>query len=108
MPFSDWHPPILSLTWRVLDAIVPGPFAMVLLQCTLMLAGLHALFARALRPAGAIAATLVVFLWPPVFTLMAVVWKDSLMAGVLVASFAALTSEHPRLRIAAVAGLLYA
>jgi hypothetical protein len=106
--YSDWHPPILPLTWKLLELIVRGPLLMVLLQCALLLAGTYALCARVMRPRFAVLATLAVFLWPPVFTLMAVVWKDALMAGVLVASFAALTSKHPRLRAAAIAGLLYA
>jgi len=108
LPLSDWHPPILPLTWRVLDAIVAGPLLMVLLQCALLLAGMYALLARVLRPWPAVLATLAVFLWPPVFTLMAIVWKDSLMAGVLVASFAALTSMRRGAKFAALAGLLYA
>ena len=108
MPVSDWHPPILPLIWNALEAIVPGPFPMVLLQCTLLLAGLYALFARTCSPRLAVAATLCVFVWPPVFTLMAVVWKDALMAGVLVASFAALTSGHRRMQVASLVGLLVA
>ena len=108
LPLSDWHPPILPLTWRVLDAIVPGPLLMVLLQCALLLGGMFALLSRVLRTWPAVLATLAVFLWPPVFTLMAVVWKDALMAGLLVASFAALTSARRGARIAALLGLLYA
>ncbi|HEY5927413.1 MAG TPA: hypothetical protein VIV11_37270 [Kofleriaceae bacterium] len=108
MPMSDWHPPILALTWRPLDAVLPGPWLVVMLQSGLLLGGIYAVLARTLRPLGAALVTLAIGLWPPVLTLMAVVWKDSLMAGVLVASYAALTSTHPRARIAALAGLLYA
>ncbi|HEX5059347.1 MAG TPA: hypothetical protein VFV99_08310 [Kofleriaceae bacterium] len=108
MPLSDWHLPIMPLTWRVLDKVIAGPLLMVLLQCSLLLAGMQALLTRVLRPWIAVLATLAVFLWPPVFTLMAIVWKDSLMAGVLVASFAALTSARRGARIAALAGFFYA
>ena len=107
-PYSDWHPPILPLTWKLLELVVRGPLLMVLLQSALLLAGTYVLCARVMSTRYAIIATLAIFLWPPVFTLMAVVWKDALMAGVLVASFAALTSKHRRVQLAALAGLLYA
>src|SRR5262245_62700613 len=84
-PVSDWHPPLMSIIWRWLDKIVAGPYLMVLLQSGLLLGGLYALFARMMRPWLAVAVTLFVFLWPPVITSQAVVWKDPLMAGFLVA-----------------------
>jgi hypothetical protein len=108
MPRSDWHPPIMPLIWKPLDFLVAGPFPMVLLQCGLLLAGLYVVLARTCARPRAVAATLAVFVFPPVFTVMGVVWKDSLMAGVLVASVAALTSTRPRLQLAALVGLLIA
>jgi hypothetical protein len=48
---TDWHPPLMSAIWGVLDRIVPGAAAMFVLQNSLFLVGLHALLRR--RPAGA-------------------------------------------------------
>ncbi|NVB77393.1 MAG: hypothetical protein HOV81_03280 [Kofleriaceae bacterium] len=106
--FSDWHPPIMALLWRPLDWIVRGPWLMVMLQCGLLLGGGFALLRRVVRPWVAVAMTLGVFLWPTVFTSMAVVWKDSLMAGVLLASYAALTSERVWPQRASLVGFLFA
>lgn len=33
--FSDWHPPIMSFIWAITNDWVPGPFGMLLLECSL-------------------------------------------------------------------------
>lgn len=106
--FSDWHPPIMALLWKPLDWIMRGPWLMVMLQCGLLLGGAFTLFRRVMRPWAAVAVTLGVFLWPVAFASMAVVWKDSLMAGVLVASYAALTSERVWPQRVSLVGFLFA
>lgn len=91
---TDWHPPIMSALWGVLDRIVPGTLLMLVLQCSLFLGGLYAILRRTLSPTRAVVLTLVVFAMPPVLTMMAVVLKDCLMAGALLVGCAGLTSKR--------------
>ena len=110
---TDWHPPLMSAIWGVLDRAVPGPLAMLVLQCGLFLAGLFVLLRRRMSPRRAAVLTLVLFAFPPNLTMLAVVLKDSLMCGALLAGCAALTSEDRRWRLASLplfalaAGLRY-
>lgn len=82
---TDWHPPMLAGYWSVLEVAVHGPLPLLLLQTTCFLWGLYALLRHRLddRAAAWVAAGL--YLFPPVFTPMAAVWKDAQMAGFLIA-----------------------
>jgi hypothetical protein len=105
---TDWHPPVMSALWGLLDRIVSGPLLMLVLQCSLFLGGLYVLLRRRMSPRSAIVLTLVIFSLPPVLTMMAVVLKDCLMAGALLVGCAALTSDRPRARYASLAMFLFA
>ncbi|MBA3464909.1 MAG: hypothetical protein H0T46_33555 [Deltaproteobacteria bacterium] len=105
---TDWHPPVMSALWGVLDKIVSGPLLMLVLQCSLFLAGLYVLLRRRMPPRRAIVLTLVIFAMPPVLTMMAVILKDCLMAGALLVGCAALTSERRGARFAALGVFLFA
>lgn len=91
---TDWHPPIMSALWGLLDRIVPGALLMLVLQCSLFVGGLYALLRRVLAPTRAVVLTLVIFAMPPVLTMMAVILKDCLMAGALLVGAAGLTSQR--------------
>jgi hypothetical protein len=95
--FSDAHPPLMSAIWRVLDMIVAGPLLMLLLQGALFLVGLYTILERKMSPRAAAITASAIFVFPPVLTTMAVIWKDSQMAGFLMAGTACLL--HPRLRV---------
>lgn len=95
--FSPSHPPIMSVIWMVLDAIVAGPILMLLLQGALFLFGANRLFARALSPMAAACAAVGTLWFPPVLSVMAVVWKDSLMAACLLTGTALLLEDRKRL-----------
>jgi hypothetical protein len=103
----------MSAIWGVLDRVVPGPLAMLVLQCGLFLAGLYVLLRRRMAPRRAAVLTLVIFAAPPNLTMLAVILKDSLMCGALLAGIAALTSDDRRWRLASLplfalaAGLRY-
>lgn len=92
--YTDWHPPVMALLWGVLDRFVSGPVLMLVLQLTLFLAGTFRLLERVLPPRAAASVTVAVLLFPPVLTTMAVIWKDSQMAGFLVAGTAAALSPR--------------
>lgn len=95
--FSDGHPPLMAAEWWLLDRIVSGPLLMLLLQGTLFLGGLYYLLRHTVSPRTAAWTAVGIFLYPPVLTTMAVIWKDSQMAAYLVAGTAALL--QPRLRV---------
>lgn len=93
--YSDWHPPFMAFVWRYLDMLWSGTFLMLVLQSTTFLLGAYALLARTMVPKRAAVVAVCVLLFPPIFTPMAVIWKDSQMAGYVLAGTAALIS--PRL-----------
>ncbi len=96
--FSPAHPPIMSVIWMVLDAWIAGPILMLILQGTLFLGGSCWLLGRVMKPRRAAIAACAVLLYPPVLTVMGVIWKDSLMAACLVMGTAAVVDERRRTR----------
>lgn len=94
--FSDWHPPAMAALWRLVEHVVTGPLGMLLLQSTAFLAGAVLLYRRVLGPfAAAIAATLTLW-FPPIVVPLAVIWKDSQMAGYMLLGFALMLDERRR------------
>jgi hypothetical protein len=106
-PLTDWHPPMMALLWRLTDHVVAGPFPMLVIQSGAFVLGVNSILRRVMPERSAAIVTSCVLLFPPVFTPLAVIWKDSLMAGFLVAGIAALLSERRAWRIAGFA-LLFA
>jgi hypothetical protein len=92
--YTDAHPPIIDLTWMVVDRIVPGPAGMLVIQGGLLLAGLYAVFRHTFAPRPAAWWAAGVFVSPPVITIMAVIWKDCMMAGLLAIGIAGLMSTR--------------
>jgi hypothetical protein len=107
-PISDWHPPIMAVIWRYVDCIVAGPFGMLLLQTGTFLFGLDAVLRRALRPTAAASVAVGCLLFPPVLAPMAVIWKDSQMAGLLLAGAALILAERRCHRLLGLAVLVVA
>jgi hypothetical protein len=101
---SDWHPPLMALEWRILDWIVSGPILMLLIQGALFLSGTYLLLKRAMGAFTASIVSVLVFLFPPVLSVMAVIWKDSQMAAFAIFGVAALTSER---RAARFVGIIF-
>ncbi|HEX2686020.1 MAG TPA: hypothetical protein VHN14_05355 [Kofleriaceae bacterium] len=97
--YGNWHPPIMARLWSLLDAIIAGPALMLILQTSLFLVGLYHVLRRYAAPVRAAVASALVFLFPPVFAPLSVIWKDSLMAAVLLCAVAGLTAPArlPRL-----------
>jgi hypothetical protein len=91
--------------WSLLEWIAAGPFPMLVLQSGLFLFGLHALLRRVLSPRVAAVTAAAILLFPPVFSPMAVIWPDSLMAGALLAGTAAIL--EPSWRWKAAGGVLF-
>ncbi len=75
--FWDYHPPLMSAVWGILDRLVPGPFGMLVLH-NAMFWGAAALFWRATwRKSILLGLGLVTFAYlPPVLALLSTIWKD--------------------------------
>jgi hypothetical protein len=101
--YSDLHPPIINLVWKLIDTVIAGPFGMLVVQSGLLLAGLYAILRRTFEPRRAAWWTAGVFVFPPVLTVMAVIWKDCWMAGLLALGVAGLLSDR---RSAKIGGLV--
>jgi hypothetical protein len=101
--YTDWHPPLMQGYWRLVEIVVHGPFGLLVLQTALWLWGLYELFQhRWSRRRAAVTAALV-FLFPPLFCPMAVVWKDAQMMAFLLAGV--MLALRPKLA-ARIAGLV--
>jgi hypothetical protein len=98
-PIHDWYPPLMAYQWRWLDRIVSGPFLMLVVQSVTFLVGLAAILRHAMHARAAAIAAVAILLFPPVLTQMAVIWKDSQMAGFLLAGIAGLLSPSRRWRV---------
>ena len=92
--FTDSHPPIIILVFKLCDFIVAGPIGMLVLQNAMLILGLYAIFQIAFAPRRAAWLTAAVFISPPVLGVMAVIWKDCMMAGLLAVGIAGLLSPR--------------
>jgi len=108
LQYGDWHPPTMSALWTILDAIVAGPAAMLVVQGGLLLLGSYRLLRRAWAERVAALAALAILWFPPVLAPMAVIWKDAQMAGALVMGTALLLEPRRGLRALGVALLALA
>jgi hypothetical protein len=97
--YTDLHPPLISALWRIVDRIVHGQFGMLVIQTLPLAAGLYAVLRRTFSARGAAWAAAAVLLFPPVMLPMAVIWKDSLMAGLLMLGFGGLLSPRRAARL---------
>lgn len=104
--YGDWHPPLMARLWAGLDALVPGPALMLVLQTGLFALGLHAVLRRYAGPWGAAVLAAAVLLFPPVFAPLTTIWKDSLLAAVLLCAAAGLDARPRIARAAAWLGLV--
>jgi hypothetical protein len=107
--YDGWHPPLMSVLWGALDAVVPGPLGMLLFHVLLFWGGL-ALWVRegALRARAAA----VIGLFPPVFAHIGTIWKDVGLGAALVFATALIArTQRTGSRVAlvgALAALFYA
>lgn len=106
--YTDGHPPAMAWLWHYVDRVIAGPFGMLVIQTVAFLAGLYLLLRRVMSPRRAAVAASLLFLFPPVLVPMAVVWKDCLMAGMLVLGTAALLDHRRSLQLLGLAAFVLA
>lgn len=97
--FTDSHPPVMAALWGIIDRIVPGPLGMLVLQSATFLLGLNWILRREMSTRAAALCACAVFLFPPILTPFAVIWKDCLMAGALVLGFISVQHDRRRIRL---------
>src|SRR3569833_4139748 len=97
--YTDYSP-VMSAVWGALEYVSAGPFPMLALQSGLLLFGLSALLRRVVVPRAAALTAVAIVVFPPVFTVMAVIWPDPFMAAMLIAGFAAVLESQRGWRIA--------
>jgi hypothetical protein len=81
--YGDAHPPALPALWRILNHVVDGPLGMLVVQTGAFLIGAYLVFLRWMRPIPAALCALALGWFPPVATILAVIWKDSQMLAYL-------------------------
>lgn len=95
--YHDWHPPLMAYIWSMLDRVIPGPPSMLLFNNVLFWSALALVaYVAQLSPLLSAAAILGIGLWPPIFSALAVIWKDVTLAALLLLSFALLWYAHTR------------
>jgi hypothetical protein len=90
-PLSDWHPPVMSLAWRLLIDVTGTVSTMALLQQVVLWSALFVVAAVVHRTTGSrrwSLSFLAMGLAPQVLTISGVVWKDVQMAQAMLAATA--------------------
>jgi hypothetical protein len=92
--FTDDHPPALAVLWRFFEHFVHGPLLMLVAVSIPFAWGLFAILRRYMQPKTAAWASVLVLWFPPILTIMAAIFKDTLMAACLVAGTAMLLAPR--------------
>lgn len=97
--FNDWHPPVMSWWWGILDRVLPGPGGMLLFHNLLFWAGLG-LFVdanfRDYKGWGKSMIILSIGFYMPVFMLLSAIWKDVGLAAAFLFSVSCFTYASQR------------
>jgi hypothetical protein len=80
---GDWQSPLMTIVWWLIDPISPGPGSMFLLDITLYWLGFGMIALAVARRSTLLALVVPVLgLTPPIFMLLAMIWRDILFSGV--------------------------
>lgn len=74
--YSDWHPPIMAWLWSFFDRVLPGPGGLFIVHIGLFWSALILLARFSRLGVG----TFLIGVFPPIFALLAPLWKDVGMA----------------------------
>jgi hypothetical protein len=81
--FGDWQSPLMSILWRIVDPLAPGPASMFLLIATLYWLGFFLLALTVARRFSVFALLVpLLALMPPAFMLLAMIWRDMLFGAI--------------------------
>jgi hypothetical protein len=105
LQLTDSHPPIMALLWHVSDRIIAGPAGMLLFMNVLYWAGLVLFFRFLCAPLWFRAASFsFVAIYPAVFCIQGIIWKDVLMQSALAAMLGLALVYHRTRHWAALVG----
>ena len=82
--FTAIHPPLMAAVWRPLDALVPGPILMLVLQNLVFWGGAALVVATCVERRWAPWLVLAIGLWPASLSGLSTIWKDIQMGASLV------------------------
>jgi hypothetical protein len=105
---SDGHPPAMAELWRWVEYVIAGPLGMLVIQSVAFLVGVYLVLAPRMRPRTAAIVAVLVLWFPPIASLMAVIWKDAQMSGFLMLGTGLVISQSRRMRVAGLAAFLMA
>lgn len=104
----DGHPPFMAALWRFVELFVAGPLGMLVIQTVAFLIGAYlVLRTRITSRRAAVWATLVLW-FPPIASVMAVIWKDAQMTAFLILGFGLLLQERRRDHVLGLIAILVA
>lgn len=87
LDLTDWHPPIMALIWRYLDAVIRGPLLMLVAQALLYAWATAKLCVEAFPSLTQRIPPWVLILgfglFPPALALVGMIWKDVWMSGLM-------------------------
>lgn len=92
--YTDDHPPIMAWTWHLLEHVVRGPLLMWLLASVPFVIGMRKLFASRMSDRASALACVLVLWFPPICSIEATIFKDTLMAGFLLAAMPLLVARR--------------
>ena len=88
--FSDWHPPLMAIIWRVTDKVIPGSAGMLFLQVGILWIGAYLVYHAYFKPykmrGSALLICLLLFL-PTSIGIAGAIIKDVFMWGILLVAF---------------------
>jgi hypothetical protein len=107
--YSDWHPPMMAWIWHWLLRLQDGPLPMLLLINLLYWSGVGIILRR-LRSLWISILFFLLSCTPPMINFLSIIWKDSLLFGLLVFMAALLfagkdKTMRPLLRVLQFAGI---
>jgi hypothetical protein len=80
--YGDWQSPVMTLLWKLIDPLAPGPASMFVLIAMLYWLGFGLLAVTlARRSIWSAIALLVLALSPPAFVFVGTIWRDMLLAN---------------------------
>lgn len=87
--YSGFHPPLMGVIWGWFDAIIPGPFGMLLFHAAMYWLSVFLLI-RLLFPLTILTPFLILLVgfFPPLFAVLSTVWKDVSLGTSLFLAFA--------------------
>lgn len=97
--YTDWHPPILSYLWGLMDRVWPGTGAILVIDLVCLTVGMFLTLRCFFRPLPAAILAALILVLPPVLGVAGMIAKDATLIGLFTLAVGlTLTAETARLR----------